>query len=250
MLQQVFIGPRPRQTPNEHRLSVRASGDGLHAQWDGGDDFPLQLPIAKSGLDELAWYLERYVEFVGAGDAARAQGIERRLTDWGRSLWLALFPSGDRDGLYTDIRDRLDRGERVLLTLASDSPAFLIRPWEMLRDARGPLALRGLTIRRRLTHGGSVAAEPPTGLPLRLLLIVSRPEDTGFIDPRTSTRPVLDALARTPGGVVVDFCEPPTLPELERQLAAARRERRPYHIVHFDGHGQYYPETGVGALCF
>ncbi len=119
----------------------------------------------------------------------------------------------------------------------------------MLRDPRGPLALRGLTLRRRLP-----GAQPQTafqlGLPLRVLLIVSRPEDTGFVDPRTSTRPVLDALAQTPGGVEVDFCEPPTLPELERQLAAARRERRPHHLVHFDGHGQYYPETGVGALCF
>jgi hypothetical protein len=48
----------------------------------------------------------------------------------------------------------------------------------------------------------------------------------------------------------IDFCEPPTFAELERRLAAARARGTLYRIVHFDGHGQYYPETGVGALCF
>ncbi len=54
----------------------------------------------------------------------------------------------------------------------------------------------------------------------------------------------------TPQPIAIDFCEPPTLPELERRLAEANAAGRPYRIVHFDGHGQYYPETGVGALCF
>ena len=238
-----------RPAPREFTLQVAGTGNDLQAHWGDGETFPLPLPLTKADLDELAWYLERYVEFPGAGDRARAATLEQRLDDWGRALWAALFPGGAHNGVYAAIRDHLNAGGRCLLTLASDSPAFLIRPWEMLRDAKGPLALRGLTLRRRLP-GNPTQAAFQLGLPLRVLLIVSRPEDTGFIDPRTSTRPVLDALAQTPGGVEVDFCEPPTLPELERQLAAARRERRPYHIVHFDGHGQYLPETGVGVLCF
>ncbi len=238
-----------RPAPKEHLLTVRRDGDALSADWDHGNPFRLELPLTKADLDELAWYLERYIEFPGAGDHARARALEQRLTDWGLALWQALFPGGEQNAFYTGIRDHLDRGGRVLLTLAGDSPAFLIRPWEMLRAARGPLALRGLTLRRRLMQQ-NVPATFQLGLPLRLLLIVSRPEDTGFIDPRTSTRPVLDALVGLGDQVAIAFCEPPTLAELERRLAAARRAGRPYHIVHFDGHGQYYPETGVGALCF
>ena len=34
-------------------------------------------------------------------------------------------------------------------------------------------------------------------------------------------------------------------------MEAARRDGRPYHVVHFDGHGTTLPlEGGIGALCF
>ncbi|WP_295385102.1 TIR domain-containing protein [uncultured Thiodictyon sp.] len=254
---------RPAPPPTEHCLQVRQHNDSFEAAWDNGDPFPIALPLTKPDLDELAWYLERYIEFPGPGDRTRAAALEARLETWGRRLNEALFPGGAQHAVYQDIRSRLDRGERVLLTLASDSPAFLIRPWEMLRDGRGPLALRGLTVRRRLRTDQPPSAPVPLAPTLRLLLIVARPADTGFIDPRTSVRPVLDALDNLGSGpgpdgqapadqqpIALDFCEPPTLPELERRLAAANAAGRPYRIVHFDGHGQYYPETGVGALCF
>lgn len=254
--------PPPLPAPLEFTLRVRADGEALSAAWSltdhssghpGNDDlgeFPLSLPLGKADLDELAWYLERYLEFPGAGDRAHAQGVEARLTQWGKALFEALFPNPAVNALYQRIRDHLDDQGRVLLSLVSDHPGFLIRPWEMLRDSRGPLALRGLTLRRRPAATDPRRAGFELDQPLRLLLIVARPEDTGFIDPRTSTRPVLEALAPLGEAVRVDFCEPPTLPELQRRLAAARRARQPYHVVHFDGHGQYYPETGVGALCF
>lgn len=62
---------------------------------------------------------------------------------------------------------------------------------------------------------------------------------------------MLDGLDPLPAGSVeVEFCEPPTLGELEERISQARKDRQPFHIVHFDGHGTYLPETGVGALCF
>jgi tetratricopeptide (TPR) repeat protein len=119
-----------------------------------------------------------------------------------------------------------------------------------MRDKEGPLAFRGVSVRRQLTGTKRVRFQE-LRLPLRLLLIVSRPTDTGFLDPRNSMAPLLDGLDLLPAGSAeVEFCEPPTLGELEERIAEARRERRPFHIVHFDGHGTYQPETGVGALCF
>jgi tetratricopeptide (TPR) repeat protein len=240
--------------PLEFTLRVQGDGTELTASWqqgsEQGEPFALTLPLSKANLDETAWYLERYLEFPGAGDRVRAQALEAKLHEWGLALWQALFPGGEQNATYQKIRDHLDKNQgRVLLSLASENPSFLIRPWEMLRDKRGPLALRGLTLRRRLTSAPPVGGFP-LERPLKVLLIVARPKGTGFIDPRTSTRPVLDALSGLGDQVKVDFCEPPTLPELEQRLSIARRERAPYHIVHFDGHGQYYPETGVGALCF
>jgi tetratricopeptide (TPR) repeat protein len=171
--------PRPAPpAPKEHVLTIRRHGEVCEGQWDGGNPFEFKLPLTKADLDELAWYLERYIQFPGAGDRARAAALEQRLDDWGRQLWAALFPGGDQHAIHAGICRHLEGGatipggHRVLLTLASDSADFL------------------------------------------------------------------------------DFCEPPTLPELQRRLSVARDAGRPYHIVHFDGHGQYFPQTGVGALCF
>lgn len=240
----------------EYRLEIRRDGEGHQACWidpenKRSQNFPLTLPLEKADLDELSWYLETYLEFPGAGDEKRAQNLERQLTAWGDALFAALFPTvgGMEHPLYQSLIKRAVAGERCLLTIDSQDPEVLVRPWEMLRNRRGPLAFQGVSLRRRLGEPDRVP-QPLTGSSLRVLLIVSRPSDTGFIDPRTSTRPVLDALDQLAGGVQVDFCEPPTLAELERRISAARKEQRPFHIVHFDGHGTYLPRTGVGALCF
>ena len=76
-----------RPAPQEHVLTVCRDGDALSAHWGHGNPFPLNLPLTKANLDELAWYLERYSEFPGAGDHARARALEQHLTDWGQALW-------------------------------------------------------------------------------------------------------------------------------------------------------------------
>lgn len=127
---------------------------------------------------------------------------------------------------------------------------MLQQPWELLYDTRGPLAFRGITVRRQLPASQDYLL-PLFAAPLRVLLIVSRPENVGFIDPRNSIRPLLEAInGLPPGQVQIDFCEPPTFARLEELIGQARKRQQPYHIVHFDGHGTYLPETGIGALVF
>lgn len=60
----------------------------------------------------------------------------------------------------------------------------------------------------------------------------------------------MDALDMLGGLVHVELCEPPTLGELERRLGDARDRGERFHVVHFDGHGVYLRDLGVGALCF
>ena len=43
---------------------------------------------------------------------------------------------------------------------------------------------------------------------------------------------------------------PATFPALEAELQRAYEAGRPYHVVHFDGHGVYDKAHGLGALCF
>jgi len=235
----------------EARLVIHRQDDVYKARWvesDGqeGDPFTLVLPLTAADMSDLRWYLETYLQFPGAGDLARAQGVERQMEGWGRALFEALFGTPESREVY---RNLLDADGPRLLTLGATDADVLAQPWEMLRDARGPLGFRGVIVRRQLKGSGKTRRFD-LGLPLRVLLIVSRPTDAGFIDPRTSTAPLLDALDALPGQVEIDFCDPPTLPRLEEMISDARKTQQPYHIVHFDGHGTYLPLTGIGALCF
>src|SRR5207249_3435751 len=74
--------------------------------------------------------------------------------------------------------------------------------------------------------------------------------DTGFIDPRMTTKALFDALDPLGSSVRIDFCRPPTLPRMHEMLREAQVTGQPYHVVHFDGHGTFLPEAQIGALCF
>lgn len=227
------------------RLVVQRQGSGYRARWveDGGQEtepFDLALPLSEEDATELRWYLEKYFTFVGAGTRVRAQAVEARLEGWGWALFSAIFGKGKA----------IEHGLPTMLTVASSESAVLQQPWEMMRNDGGPLTFQGIHIRRQLEQ---VGGHRPTSvqLPLRVLLIISRPLDTGFIDPRSSMRPLLDGLAGLPAGAVeVISCSPPTLDRLEALIAGAAAEGHPFHVVHFDGHGNFSAARAIGYLCF
>lgn len=55
---------------------------------------------------------------------------------------------------------------------------------------------------------------------MRILYVVSRPKDAGFIDPRLTSRALLAAIDPLEGNVRLDFCRPPTAARMEEMLAA------------------------------
>jgi hypothetical protein len=240
--------------PYEIRLIIKRDKKRLTASWidpsgQQSNAFPLTLPLSQGDTADLRWYLEEYFKFHGAGDQVKAQRIEGQIKQWGALLFKAVFAPEEGHDVYRNLMEAVHDGQPGMITLGATDPDVLVQPWELMRDSRGVLALRGVTLRRQLL-GAKPAPHFDLELPLRILLIVSRPSDVGFIDPRNSIPPVLDARDALGGQVTVEFCDPPTLPRLEQLISQARKEKRPYHLVHFDGHGTYLPETGVGALVF
>jgi CHAT domain len=223
---------------NELRLLFARAGDVLTCTLGGeaGVPQPFVPFLGRDDHEDLRWYLEDYMDLPIGGAKVRAERIERSLATWGRALFDAVLV-GDAPVLAGGKRPQF-------LTIATRDLDVLRLPWELMADSRGPLTQQGVTIRRQLETVRRAEAHATGKLPLRILLAVSRPDDTDFLDPRHTTRAMLDALAPLGDGVVVDFCRPATLRTMERRLAAADREGRPYHVVHFDGHGQ------AGALCF
>jgi hypothetical protein len=208
-------------------------------------DIPFVDPLTEKDLRELRWYLEEYLDWPYSEPVRqRAQKIERQLDEWGAALFDAVFARPEARVLCDRLLESKDDARFV--TIQSPDARILRLPWELLRDKSGPLITAGISIRRHVEQGVTPAV-PQFALPLRVLYVIARPIDAGFIDPRSSAGGVMDALAPLieKGWVTVDFVRPPTFEQLSRML-----ERGTYHLFHFDGHGFYEDKLGLGGLAF
>ena len=242
----VDFGPVPPDAPDGTPVPFGVRNEQTGESWSKGK---FRCPLDDHALGDVRWYLEEYGEWPFGPFRERAHTIEAQLEPWGRALFDALFYAREPARIYEHFLDT-PAGVRTL-TLVSDAPRVMRLPWELLAESSGPLFTKrpSISIRRRvrLEHA------PPVrqfALPLRVLLVTARPEGAGFVDPRSIARGVFDALERLGGAVQVDFLRPPTLAALDGALRRAEGEGRPYHIVHFDGHGVYHPHTGLGQLAF
>jgi hypothetical protein len=205
-------------------FSVRCPQTG--GAWDGGQ-FVNPLDDAKV-TGEIRWYLEDYWKWPTDIDRDRAHKVEANLNDWGRALFNALFDRREPARIYEAFLNREAAQRRVIVE--AQAPRVQRLPWELLAESSGPLAMKRtpISISRRvnLEHAPEVRT---FDLPLRVLMAVSRPEEAGFIDPRSTARGMLDAL--TPlietGQVVVDFIRPPTLKTLDDTLRRASARAAP-----------------------
>ncbi len=228
----------------------------LPSQGVDAGPFPFVPPIEQGAREDLRWYLERYYRWP-AGEESRAAAVERQLEDWGRDLFQAVFADPDAMRLWVQFRagDGDADGGR-LITLDCTESEVLRQPWELLADEEGHLFALGIGFRRRL-HKAQGRSRRDWALPVRVLMVVPRPEgdqggNVAFIDPRASSQALLDAVEPLgPERVSVEFLHPPTLKALTNRLRRAERgQAPPVHVVHFDGHGLYAQQTGLGYLLF
>lgn len=122
---------------------------------------------------------------------------------------------------------------------------LLALPWELLAREGEPLMQRDIAIRRVMVPRERGEPIGPRKAPIRVLVVVARPDEAGLIDPRASADALIDAVAPLGGAVALTFLRPPTLDA----LAGALRDGD-FDVLHFDGHGVYEPHSGLGFLCF
>jgi tetratricopeptide (TPR) repeat protein len=205
---------------------------------------PFAPPLDDAALDDLRWYLELFSTWPTGPDFKRAEAIENKLEDWGRALRDSVI-GGEAMRTWQQFVDA--QADSKLVTIDATDPRVLRLPWELLSDDSGHIFAQGIGIRRRLQQSTRALA-PSFGLPVRVLVLVSRPDDAGFIDPRAVSQPLLDALDALGARVTVEFLPEPTLAALSRRLRD--RNAPPVHVVHFDGHGVYDAAVGLGYLLF
>ncbi|HLF27144.1 MAG TPA: tetratricopeptide repeat protein [Anaerolineae bacterium] len=224
------------------RASVHVERLGLSA-----GPFDFAIPLDDKALADIHWYLERYPQWPVGPDYDRALGVEAKLRTWGKALFDTALATREALRVYDGFRRAEATGH--LVTIDATDARVLRLPWELLADEDGYLFTQKppVGVRRRLQK--AKAKKTPTfALPLRILMLISRPDDAGFLDPRSSAEALLDAVEPLGERVVVEFLYPPTLAALTRRLRDPKRP--PVHVVHFDGHGVYVSQTGLGYLLF
>jgi tetratricopeptide (TPR) repeat protein/CHAT domain-containing protein len=211
-------------------------------------------PLGAAALKDIRWYLEVYsAQYTADVDDQRAETIEASLKTWGEALFDAVFGTRAAQRLFNAFQDALqdtfqntfqNRGEAGrLITISARHPAILGLPWELLRDPAGTYLLHEtprISVRRRLAGAGGGRRAyrfQPQGQ-ARILFVISRPNDAGFIDPRSEAQAVLRAIAAEAAGrVEAEFLCPATLDALMQRLEDTTQPR--VDILHFDGHGVY-----------
>ncbi|HFD38510.1 MAG TPA: CHAT domain-containing protein, partial [Anaerolineae bacterium] len=244
LLELIVRFTRPKGASPKTRPTVTIHAPGLGVDTPA---FRFTPPLGDKELAEIRWYLETYWRWPVGPDYDRAKALEANLEAWGRRLFASLFAQGDARDVYRQFE--MEPAAARLLTIDAVEPDILRLPWELLADEDGYLWSLDppIAVRRRL-HKVKRARRPSFTLPLRLLMVVSRPDGVGFLDPRSSAEALLDALEPLGERVVVEFLRPPTLKALTDRLGD--RSQPPVHVVHFDGHGVYQADTGLGYLVF
>lgn len=235
--------------PDPEQVIVRLGPDD-----DGSGKLPFVNPLTDKDLRDLQWYVEVYgAHSLGDPDDSEAKRIADQLPIWGKKLFETVFHQREVQRRFNSFQDAED--DCRLLTISAEHPAILALPWELLHDpARGGGFLfmenPRISVRRRVagaTGGRGPFAFAPKDK-LRLLFVVSRPVDAGFLDPRSDPQAVLDAIEEhAPGRVEAEFLRPATLDALLERLED--KTKPAVDILHFDGHGVFDREGGLPELA-
>jgi len=234
------------------------------------ESWRLVAPLGPIESEELSWYLEKYAVWPSHYFRDRAKKVEEKLVEWGRLLYEAALPltstinvlqawawidgaTGRRFSVYVDATPLAGTPEEEAKASREAATLLLGLPWELLHDGKRYLfqGAKPTRVRRRLPSTDAFEV-PVVAPPIRILLVTARPEDDScpYIDHRISALPLVEAMEALPGLVQLQVLSPPTLPALREELDHARRRGKPYHVVHFDGHGVYDRTVGLGGLCF
>jgi hypothetical protein len=170
------------------------------------------------------------------------------MAECGDVLFRSLF-EGAHQGiqLWTMIEPYLSATRVEITTGISEATAI---PWELIRNPHSGtfLALSAASFVRTQREAQITLAPTGEAEKVRILLVICRPqggEDVPFrsVAGRLVTR--LNDDARD--AFDLDVLRPPTYEQLAETLRLAKERGRPYHIVHFDGHGVYAEEEGLAA---
>jgi tetratricopeptide (TPR) repeat protein len=203
-------------------------------------------PPDGGGAEQIRWYLEDYAEFPADPAPEIAREAETQLARQGAELFRRVFSDPDMAEIWGQARDRLGEVRVEVDTDPGQGPGLA---WELLRDPRRDQALAlgaGAFVRTHLRAAGHPALPEPSGERLRVLLAICRPGGRADVPFRSVASRLVRGGADQMAGLDLDVLRPATFARLSEVLHAAKAAGRPYHVVHFDGHGTWLDLADLG----
>jgi len=245
--------------PPELRVEIRKVGDKFHAVTERASGGEVCANTFEHDPDKLIhlepqWMLEKGARLpaealrqdAGADKTARPPD-DRLLIQYGQRLYGYLFGDGQKLKSFLEFNDAYRPQARLTLCLHPDAAALWSLPWEYLHDGQEFLCLDGRLLLSRLPLKLGELSPAGAAPPLRLLVVIAGPDDQHELDFERELAVIQDALddAMRAGQVEVDFLDDATFPALQDALS-----RKPYHVLHYTGHGAYVEKEKRGVLCF
>jgi tetratricopeptide (TPR) repeat protein len=200
--------------------------------------------LSDEDREGLRWYLEDFLQHIAAPAPQIASRVEDRIAEIGDQLFKSVFESSETARRLWPVVQAALPDTRIEI-IADISQATAI-PWELMRDplTQSHLALQaGEFVRGQTDPTRMLPAFEETGddaRKVRILLVISRPSGGADVPFRSVASRLIKGLGQVARDTFeLDVLRPPTFAQLSKVLMAAKTSGRPYHVVHFDGHGAY-----------
>lgn len=222
----------------KHRIRLILKRPGV-ADIEAEAAIAVAMPATEQ--EELRWYMEDYLQVAAAVEEVQVRQVEECMRRRGEELYDKVL-AGNRDtqAIWFAVREQL-ADLRIEITTGVAEAASI--PWELMRDPQSDsaIALRVQSFVRVQSNPniGFVPVPPADEGRVRLLYVVCRPGGRNDVELRAVANRLLQDLGPDLARFEITALRPPTFEQLQKVLTDAKAAGRPYHIVHFDGHGVY-----------
>lgn len=224
---------------DRYRVEIATEGGGKPRQI-ASSDFIFKMDDGDQR--DIRWYLENYLQDPHEPAPTIAARTEKRMTEIGTNLFKKIFHyNDDTKERWIAVRDKLSDAR---VEIATDVKGATAIPWELMRDPKTEisLALSAQSFVRASSQAAQTPKLPDTDSgPIRILLVICRPGGSDDVPFRSVASRLVRGLEEADRkSFQLDVLRPPTFEALSEKLRAAYDKGKPYHVVHFDGHGIFF----------